>query len=195
MSYAKTQKMLTLVRRVMLADEPPPFSGICEADETFAGGQWTNKRRSIRRATKAKHGQGTFKSPVTGVYSRQLKQVRVKVIEGRTGALYWEFVRSCLAPDAILYTDGFKMNRGLAQRFGVSHEYVDHASGEFVRGDVHTNSIEGFWGYLKRNLASIGGIRRDRLPLFIGEFVWRFNYRYLSHDQRVERLLKLLKTH
>jgi len=192
MSYAKTQKMLTFVRRAMLEDEPPAFSSICEANETFVGGQWKNKRRHIRRSTPARSGQGTFKSPVTGVYSRQLKQVRVRAIEQRTGVLYWAFVRSCLTKNAVLYTDGFKMNRGLKNRFGIAHEYVDHDAGEFVRGDIHTNAIEGFWGYLKRNLASIGGIRRDRLPLFVGEFVWRFNYRTLTHEQRVERLLKLL---
>jgi transposase-like protein len=192
MSYAKVQKMLAGLRKTMLADVPPAFSGICEADETFVGGQWKNKRRYIRRGVKAKSGQGTFKSPVTGVYSRQHKQVRVQVIEGRTGPLYWAFIRSCLAADAVLYTDGFKMNRGLANRFGVIHEYVDHAGGEFVRGDVHTNAIEGFWGYLKRNLMAIGGIRRDKLPLFVGEFVWRFNYRQLSHEQQVERLLEQL---
>jgi hypothetical protein len=37
----------------------------------------------------------------------------------------------------------------------------------------HINGMEGFWGYLKRKLASKGGIRREKLPLYLGEYVWR----------------------
>ncbi len=143
------------------------------------------------RALGTKKGHGTSKTPVTGVYSRENKQVRVLVLEKRNGKTYWEFIRSCLAEDVTLYTDGYKMNRGVT-KYGITHAYVDHDSGEFVRGDIHTNSIEGFWGYLKRNLATVGGIRRERLPLFVGEFVWRFNYRQLSHEDQIERLLKLI---
>lgn len=190
-SYAKTQKMLYLLRQVMLADEPPAFSGICEADETFVGGQWRNKRRP-QRAKGTKRGQGTHKIPTVAVYSRDLGQVRVRVIEGRTGPLYWQFILSCLTSQAVLYTDGLQMNRGLAKRFNLRHEYVDHEAGEFVRGSVHTNSVEGFWGCLKRSLASVGGVRQERLPLFVGEFAWRYNYRKLTHTEQVARLLELL---
>jgi len=190
-SYVRTQRMLTAVRTIMTTDIPEPFSGICEADETFIGGQWKNKRRSIRRAG-TKTGHGTTKLPVTGVLSRTNGQVRVQILTVRTGQTYWDFIRSCLAEDCILYTDGYKMNRGVS-RYGIKHDWVNHHLGEYVRGDIHTNGIEGFWGYLKRNLAAVGGIRPKHIHLFVGEFTWRYNNRKLSHEEQVEKLMQLLK--
>lgn len=190
-SHAQAAKLCHLFRVLMTADVPEPFHGISEADETFIGGQWKNKRRHIR-ARGTKKGHGTSKAPVVGVLNRATGHVRVSVLEKRSGTTYWMFIRACLAPDAVLYTDGYKMNRGVTA-FGIAHDYVDHHRGEFARGGVHTNGIEGFWGYLKRQLATIGGIRRERLPLFVGEFAWRYNQRKLSHEARCERLLRLLK--
>lgn len=187
MAYTRVQKMLTKVREVMCEDRPKPFMGICEADETFLGGQWKNKRRSIR-AKGTKGGHGTSKLPVVGVLSRQAGQVCVKILDKRSGPAYWEYIRSVLADDSVLYTDGYKMNRGIT-KYGIAHDWVNHHEGEYVRGDVHTNGIEGFWGYLKRELATVGGIRANRLELFLGEFVWRFNHRKLTHEQQTERLL------
>jgi transposase-like protein len=54
------------------------------------------------------------------------------------------------------------------------------------------NGLEGFWGYLKRKLSSKGGIRRERLPLYLGEYVWRYNYRKLSLKEQKSRLFTLI---
>jgi transposase-like protein len=55
----------------------------------------------------------------------------------------------------------------------------------------HINGLEGFWGYLKRKLASKGGVRREKLPLYLGEYVWRYNHRKKSDKVKMERILKL----
>jgi hypothetical protein len=57
----------------------------------------------------------------------------------------------------------------------------------------HINGLEGFWGYLKRKLASKGGIRREKLPLYLGEYVWRYNHRKESDMMKVRRILKMLE--
>ena len=70
---------------------------------------------------------------------------------------------------------------------------VDHGKGDYARTPgTHINSLEGFWGYLKRRLAAKGGIRRERLPLYLAEYVWRYNHRSLSLEQQVQRLMNLL---
>lgn len=189
--YVRTVKMLTKLRQLMLVDTPRSFAGTCEADETFIGGQWKNKRRFIRRRG-TKKGHGTTKVPIVGVYSRRYGQVAAKVLAIRNEETVIGFIRSCLQPRALLYTDGYKMNRAI-RKHGVRHFTVDHDAGEFVRGSIHTNGIEGFWGYLKRHLAAIGGIRRSQLPLFVGEFVWRYNHRLLTRQQQYDRLLMLLQ--
>ncbi|HSB79767.1 MAG TPA: hypothetical protein VLM91_13375 [Candidatus Methylomirabilis sp.] len=55
------------------------------------------------------------------------------------------------------------------------------------------NALEGFWGYLKVRLAAKGGIRRSQLPLYLAEYVWRYNHRRLSVEEQVKRLLRLLQ--
>ena len=57
---------------------------------------------------------------------------------------------------------------------------------------MHSNGMEGFWGYLKKRLKPTGGIRRDRLGTFVAEEVWRYNHRKDSEKEKVERLLDFL---
>jgi transposase-like protein len=56
----------------------------------------------------------------------------------------------------------------------------------------HINGLEGFFGFLKRQLASRGGIRREKLPLYLDEYVWCYNNRDLTIDQQIEKLLNLV---
>jgi transposase-like protein len=71
---------------------------------------------------------------------------------------------------------------------------VRHGEGQFSDGiGNHINGLEGFWGYLKRNLVSKGGIRREKLPFYLNEYVWRFNHRKVPISEQVNRLLLLLE--
>ncbi len=188
--YCRVVKMLELVRRRMNEAMPRRFSGICEADETFIGGQRKNKRLHIRRRT-SKRGHGTEKIPITGVFCRNTGQVAAQVLPHRSEETVIGFMVSCLSPDAVLYTDGYKMNRAV-RKHGVVHEYVNHHLGEYVRGNIHTNSIEGFWGFMKKHLALIGGIKPPRFQLFVAEIVWRFNHRKLPRRQQSDVLMDLI---
>jgi transposase len=60
------------------------------------------------------------------------------------------------------------------------------------QSDVHS-CLQGFWAQLKRKLASKGGIRKERLPLYLAEYAWRYNNRECTVDQKVGKLLKLLE--
>jgi transposase len=93
---------------------------------------------------------------------------------------------------SIVYSDTWKGYTGIAAK-GYIHRLVNHGVREYSnkRGG-HINGLEGFWGYLKRNIAAKGGIRRGRLPLFLAEYVWRFNYRHLTITKQVSKLLNLL---
>ena len=71
---------------------------------------------------------------------------------------------------------------------------VRHEQGEYsdCRGN-HINGMEGFWGYLKRILAAKGWIRQERLPLYLAEYVWRYNHRELEIRDQIEIVLTLLE--
>jgi len=73
---------------------------------------------------------------------------------------------------------------------------VNHSQNEYSdkRGH-HINGLEGFWGYLKRKLSAKGGIRKERLPIYPGEYVWRFNHRKLSLKEQENLLYKLISKH
>lgn len=160
----------------MAKDWWEPCRGIVEMDETYIGGQRKNKRLHIRRI-QAKKGHGTDKLPIVGLFSRNTGKVLVFVEPKK---LDIRFVRGIIRENVVrgssIYTDGFKMYRSIPED-GYIHRFVDHDGGEYVRDDIHTNNIEGFWGILKRKMSCIGGMRRKYLHLFVGEIVWRFNHR------------------
>jgi transposase-like protein len=57
---------------------------------------------------------------------------------------------------------------------GYVHRLVNHGEKQYIDGKGnHINGLEGFWGFLKRKLASKGGITKHKLPLYLAEYVWR----------------------
>ena len=65
---------------------------------------------------------------------------------------------------------------------GVSRETVNHAAGEYVRGDVHTNSIEGFWSNVKRSISgTYVWVSKKHLQTYLREFEFRHNLRKSPH--------------
>lgn len=190
-SHCLTERMLMHLRVKMTSEVPAPFQGPAEMDETYIGGQRKNKTLHIRRI-KAKRGHGTEKLPVVGLLDRPTGKVFV-IVEPKK--LDIDFIihtlKERMVSNAEIYTDGFKMYRRIS-RHDFHHAYVDHADGEYVRDEIHTNNIEGFWGILKRKLGCIGGMRRKYLHLFVGEIVWKFNHRTETLEEQEKALLRLI---
>ena len=189
----KTAQLAAHRLRLAMADDVPgPVCGTVEMDETYIGGQRKNKRLHIRRLCPAKRGHGTDKLPIVGLFSRDTGQVFVEVEPRKLDMQFVSgFVRRHVAMGSTVCTDGFKMYRGLWGS-GYVHRWVDHAGGEMVRGTVHTNNIEGFWGLMKRRMGCIGGMRRERLHLFVGEIAWRFNHRNITDEEKERALMGLV---
>lgn len=190
-AYATIQKALTILRTVMLLDAPGIFRGTCETDETYVGGAWKNKAIHIRRQG-AKRGRGTEKQCIFGILGRQQQQVRIWCVPDATRTTLIPIIEDHVESGSAIYTDGLKTYRILTKH-GYHHEWVDHDAGEYVRGDVHTQTLDGYFGLLKNHLAAVGGIRKERLALYLGEHVWRYNFRHRTLEEKVNRLLSLLK--
>ena len=198
-SIATVNKALRLVRLLMYKDVPQRvFAGIVEVDETYLGGQKKNK--SKRQLTKekllfgkeSKRGKGTTKQPVFGILCRNGK-VFAKLVDNTEAKDLIPIITKKVKPGARVCSDTWRAYTGLAAK-GYVHRTVEHRAKEYVKGKNHINGLEGFWGYLKRKLASKGGIRRKYLYLFLGEYVWRYNYKKLNLEQKVDRLLTKLYT-
>ena len=183
-------RALAYVRRAMAHDVPASFSGTVEVDETYFGGQWKNKRRRIRdRGTK--RGRGTTKQPVFGILCRD-GRVWAEVVSNVEAATLQPLISNRVKRGSIVNSDTFKSYTGIAAN-GYVHRLVNHGEGEYVRGRAHVNGLEGFWGYLKRKLAAKGGVRKERLPLYLAEYVWRYNHRHLDKRLKINRLMTLMK--
>lgn len=189
-ALATAHRCVVLLRTVMTGETPSSFCGTTEADETYVGGAWKNKAVHIRKQG-TKRGRGTQKQAIFGVVQREPQCVRIWLVANAKGATLRPLVRVQVRRRSSVYTDGHKGYRHL-QRMGYHHDWVDHDAGEYVRGDVHTNTIDGYWGMLKNHLAAIGGIRKRHLHLFIGEHVWRYNHKDLSRREQVQKLYELL---
>lgn len=74
------------------------------------------------------------------------------------------------------------------------HEFVDHSKGEYVRGDAHTNTLEGFFSVFKRGLVGIyQHIDEKHIDRYLAEFDFRYNNRAklgISDEERTDRLIR-----
>ena len=184
-------RALLYIRRAMAQEVPPVFRGTVEVDETYLGGAWKNKRHSQRRVG-TKRGRGTAKTPVFGILCRG-GQVWAQIVPDVEAKTLLPLIRRRVRRGSIVCSDTWLSYTGIAAK-GYVHRLVEHGQGQYARTrGTHINGLEGFWGYLKRRLAAKGGIRRERLPLYLAEYVWRYNHRRLSRDQQVQELMKLLR--
>ncbi len=184
-------RALLLMRGAMAENIPPVFSGTVEIDETYLGGAWRNKRRG-ERAQGTKRGRGTTKQAVFGILCRG-GQVWAEVVPNVEAKTLLPLLRQRVRAGSVVCSDTFTSYTGVAAS-GYIHRLVNHSETFSDRRGGHINGMEGFWGYLKRRLAAKGGIRRERLPFYLAEYVWRYNHRHLSGPEQVKTLLKLLQS-
>lgn len=180
-SYKTAWYLCHRIRAAMRDAYPFPLKGIVEVDETYVGGKVRGRG----------HGYKGNKAIVVGAVERGGKIV-LKVVPGTDTATLQGFVTRSTAPETVaIYTDEHASYRGIADK-DTRHETVQHGIGEYVRGDVHTNSVEGVWSLFKRSLiGSYHKLSVKHLDSYLDELEWRFNNRenpYLFRDT----LLKLL---
>ena len=182
-------RALTCLRRAVLLEPPEVFAGIIEVDETYVGGQRRNQRK-VQRAVPSKHGRGTTKQPVFGILCREGK-VWAEVVPNIQAETLLPLITKQVRTGSTVCSDTLVSYTGVAAK-GYVHRLVDHHATYSDGKGTHINGLEGFWGYLKRSLASRGGIRREKLSLFLGEFVWRYNHRKQPISTKRSELMKLL---
>ena len=165
------------IRDAMQAAEAPRgLTGTVEMDETFIGGKPRNRRsRRERRGYRS----NSDKTMVLGAVERG-GEIRLQVELRRTNREVLRHFVAKTIDDAAprIYTDGASAYGNLSDSDTV-HETVNHLKEEWVRGDVHTNTIESAWSLFKRSiLGSYHHLSVKHLDSYLDEFGWRFNNRH-----------------
>ena len=161
------------------------LTGTVEADETYIGGRIKGKGRGFRSENK---------TMVLGAIERGGNIWLVA--EGRrcTKKVLHQFIEKHTDPETErIFTDEWKGYQGIEDE-DTKHETVTHSADEWVRGDVHTNTIEGAFSLFKRSIVgAYHQVSAKHLPAYLDEFEFRFDNRHNPYLFR-DTLLRLLKS-
>jgi len=167
-TYKTAWRMFHQIRDLM-DEDTAPFFGEVEMDETYMGG----KRRGDKRG---RPGKDSHKVPVAGVVQRKGKVAALVTKDVKKQTLL-PIVEAKVLPETMVYTDELKSYGDLGKK-GYKHERIPHAEKVYVVGNVHTNTIEGFWSLLKRGIGGVyHSVSEKHLQRYLNEYAFRYNHR------------------
>jgi transposase-like protein len=112
-------------------------------------------------------------------------EIRRRVVANVTGVTLKSAIRECVDENPRIMTDENQAYNGIGTHFAGGHESVCHSAGEYARGDVNTNTAESSFAILKRGLNGVyHAVNKQHLPLYLGEFDFRWNTRKSNDGQR-----------
>jgi transposase-like protein len=188
--------MLQKVRLLYPQSDADAFDGTVECDEVYIGGKEKWKHKSMR--TPNTQGRSTkTKTPVFGMMERStfenekgeiepITYVHAFVVENTNRATLQPIIQQFVSDGSRVITDELAAYNGLAE-LGYTHAVVAHGAEEYAKGDVFTNSIEGFWGHFRRMIVGCyHDVSDEHLQQYIDEAVYRWNTRKASQSERFE---------
>lgn len=173
--------------RLAMTDEPegnPLLGGVIEADETYVGGK-PRYKSSKREAARLR---GDNKQIVFAMLERG-GRVRASHVDRIHAGNLRDALRANVDPTARVMTDEARHYVALRDHF--QHETVNHRSGEYVRGDVTTNTVEGFFGLFKRTIyGTHHSVTPHHLHRYVSEAAFRWNHRAIDDADRTLAALR-----
>lgn len=164
-TYKTAWRIAKQVRELMQQTNNP-LSGITEVDETYIGGKHRRK------------GMFDNKTAVIGIVEKKKDSGQIKALTTKQAdaTVALPFLRSSIAAGTVVHSDESRIYTRVRRQF--DHEFVNHSKLEYVRAGVHTNTIEGFWGQLKRSIdGTYHCVSPKYLQSYVNEFVYRYNHR------------------
>jgi transposase len=152
--------------RSLMEQGTDPLDGTVEVDETYYGKNAGFKTRYSDKTT------------VVGAVERG-ESVRAKVVKDRSSYSIAPFVEQNIVKGSNLMTDEAPVYNEFRRTY--NKQTVHHARREYARGNVHTNTIEGFWGQFKRSVrGTYHYVSKKHLQSYLDEFAFRYNLRASS---------------
>ena len=168
------------IREAMRSGDLSPFGvdgNTVEIDETFIG------RKKGAPKKRAYH----HKLKVLSLVERETGRARSMVVDKVNAKTIMPIIRENVAREARIMTDEGHSYTRLNREFA-SHEFTKHGKGEYVRGDVHTNTIEGYFSIFKRGMKGVyQHCGEKHLHRYVAEFEFRYNNRAANGVSDTER--------
>jgi len=192
-TYKTAWFMCHRIREAMVNDNPPPMGGkdkTVEADETYVGNKTAlKKKRALQRQGVKGWGGTNNKYTVVSLVERG-GTIRSFHIDKANKAKIREILVRNVDRQSRLVTDESNLYKETGPEFA-RHEKVHHAIGEYVRGDVYTNTLEGFYSIFKRGMRGVyQHCGEQHLQRYVTEFDFRYNHRNVNDNDRREEVLK-----
>jgi len=193
------QRMVTLLQLTLITCRYRfNLSGQVEFDEVYLIGGLKGRAGKLdldrlpRKRGLRLPGRGiweTDKVPILGLVDRQgyIYLVPCANVQSDTIRPLIEYLTD---QGATVYTDEYNIYRFL-RRLGYQHHTVNHSKGEYARGPVHVNTVEGLWSLLRDHLRIHRGVSKLYLPLYVMRFEFLTNRRTLSRWQQMLELSAL----
>ena len=180
-TYKTAWRIFKQIRTLMSEDVSLEGEAV-EMDETYVGG--------VRRGGRPGRAAGPVKEKaiVIGAVERGGKVVAL-VSNDVTQATLHGIAKEYILPGSIVYTDHYPAYVGLDKINGYQHRRVNHSAGVYVMGDVHTQTIEGFWSLVKRGIGGVyHSVSQKYLQTYLNEYSYRYNRRLSSEPMFVSLL-------
>jgi transposase-like protein len=183
-TYKTAWRMFKQIRSLLSEEELRLEGSSTEMDETYAGGKRRNGKRGRPAAGDKK------KVPVVGIVERSTDErkgrVVARVANDASSKTLHGMAKQYILPKSVVYTDEWngynrleKLEDGDGQNRGYQHRRINHSAGVYVQGDIHTNTIEGFWSLVKRG---IGGTHHAVSAKFLQSYLDEYSFRYNRRD-------------
>jgi transposase len=176
-TYKTAWRMFRQIRSMLDDEKAPPLGGgrkrPVEMDEMYYGG--TRKGQAGRPMA----GDQGKKVTVIGMVERK-GSVRAVVSDNVEGSTMLGLVKQYVMPKSIIMTDEFKGYNSLNRHLNrYDHRTINHSEKIYVSGEVHTNTIEGFWSLVKSGIRGVyHQVGRHYLQTYLNEYSFRYNRRH-----------------
>ena len=173
-SYPTAHRMFKQIR-TLLSQDGDLLSGKVEVDETAGGGR---VRASDTAKGRAHVRRKVANRPTIWGAVERGGQIRAKVVKSRGTLDVERSIYTHVLPSSMIFTDEWKGYTHRIARDYAGHHRIRHESHVYVDGDVHTNTIEGFFGLFKNGIRGVYHAVSERyLQSYLDEYAWRYNHR------------------